>query len=155
MAADELDEVDRRLLALAQVDGRRPYVELAAEVGLSVSAVNERMRRLRARGVVRGVVALLAPRSVGLDVLAFVQVLLDRPEHEAAFRAGVVATPEVLECHHVTGEWSYLLKVRTRDTGHLEEVLARGIKALPGVVRTQTLIALSSPKETTALDLRR
>ena len=149
-----MDDVDRALLELVQVDGRRPYAELAAEVGLSLSAVNERLRRLRARGVVRGVVALLDPRAVGLDVLAFVQVLLDRPEHEAEFLAGVTAMPEVLECHHVTGEWSYLLKVRTRDTGHLETVLGTGIKALPGVVRTQTLIALSSPKETTALDVR-
>jgi Lrp/AsnC family leucine-responsive transcriptional regulator len=150
-----MDPIDRALLALVQEDGRRPYAELATEVGLSVSAVNERLRRLRARGVVRAVVALLDPHAVGLDVLAFVQVLLDRPEHEAAFRAGVTAVPEVLECHHVTGEWSYLLKVRTRDTGHLEDVLATGIKALPGVVRTQTLIALSSPKETTTLDVRR
>jgi Lrp/AsnC family leucine-responsive transcriptional regulator len=150
-----VDEIDRALLELVQVDGRRPYAELAAEVGLSLSAVNERLRRLRARGVVRGVVALLDPRAVGLAVLAFVQVLLDRPEHEAGFRAGVTAMPEVLECHHVTGEWSYLLKVRTRDTAHLETVLGAGIKALPGVVRTQTVIALSSPKETTAVDVSR
>ena len=148
-----MDEVDQQLLALVQQDGRRPYAELAAEVGLSVSAVNERLRRLRARGVVRGVVALLEPRAVGLPVLAFVQILLDRPEHEAAFRAGIVACPEVLECHHVTGEWSYLVKVRARDTAHLEAVLATGIKALPGVVRTQTVIALSSPKETTVLEV--
>src|SRR5687768_592647 len=132
-----LDEIDELLLTLVQHDGRRPYAELAAEVGLSVSAVNERLRRLRARGVVRGVVALLDPRSVGLPVLAFVQILLDRPEHEAAFRAGIVACPDVLECHLVTGEWCYLVKVRARDTAHLEEVLSTGIKALPGVVATE------------------
>ena len=148
-----MDSIDCALLALVQADGRRPYAELAAEVGLSVSAVNERLRRLRAQGVVREVVALLAPNAVGLSLLAFVHVLHDRPEHEAAFRAGVTAMLEVLECHHVTGEWSYLLKVRTRDTGHLEDVLTTGIKTLPGVVRTQTLIVLSSPKETTALDV--
>jgi Lrp/AsnC family leucine-responsive transcriptional regulator len=146
-----VDDIDQHLLALVQQDGRRPYAELAAEVGLSVSTVNERLRRLRARGVVRAVVALLEPRAVGVHVLAFVHVLLDRPEHEAAFRAGVIARSEVLECHHVTGEWSYLLKVRTRDTAHLEDVLATGIKSLPGVVRTQTVIALSSPKETTVI----
>jgi Lrp/AsnC family leucine-responsive transcriptional regulator len=152
--ADVLDEIDRRLLILAQEDGRRPYAELAAEVGLSVSAVNERMRRLRARGVVTGVVALIAPRAVGLGVLAFVRVLLDGPEHEAAFRDGVVAAPEIQECHHITGEWSYLLKVRARDTGHLEDVLTTRIKVLPGVVRTHTVIALSSPKESSAIDVR-
>lgn len=148
-----MDSVDRDLLALVQVDGRRPYAELAAEVGLSVSAVNQRMRMLRARGVVAGVVALLDPRTVGLDVLAFVQILLDRPERDAAFRAGVSAVPAVLECHHVTGEWSYLLKVRARDTAHLEAVLSEQIKTLPGVVRSQTVIALSSSKETTVLDV--
>jgi Lrp/AsnC family transcriptional regulator, leucine-responsive regulatory protein len=148
-----MDEVDRALLNILQEDGRRSYGELGEVVGLSVSGVNERIKRLRARGIIRGTVALLEPHAVGLDVLAFVQVLLDRPEHEDGFRRRIAAIPQVLECHHVTGDWSYLLKIRTRTTGHLEAVMMRDIKTIPGVVRTQTLIALSSPKETTALDL--
>lgn len=148
-----MDDIDRALLDILQQDGRRSYGELGEAVGLSVSGVNERLKRLRARGVIRATVALVEPHAVGLDVLAFVQVLLDRPEHEAGFRDAIAAIPEVIECHHVTGDWSYQLKLRTRTTGHLERVMMEAIKSIPGVVRTQTLIALSSPKETTVLDL--
>jgi Lrp/AsnC family leucine-responsive transcriptional regulator len=129
------------------------YAALGDRVGLSISAVNERLKKLHARGVIGGCVALLAPRAVGLDVCAFVQVLIERPEHDEAFLAAIEEMPAVLECHHVTGDFSYLLKVRVPDTASLESFLSRQIKALGGVVRTQTVIALSSPKESTALDL--
>lgn len=147
-----LDEIDRKIILLLQEDCRRPLAALGAAVGLSISATNERVKRLQARGIVRGCVAVVAPRAVGIDVCAFVWVLLDRPEAEAGFLAGVAALPAVQEAHHVTGPYSYLLKLRARDTAALERLLA-AVKALPGVTRTETQLALSSPKETTALDL--
>ncbi|HEY7033404.1 MAG TPA: Lrp/AsnC family transcriptional regulator [Thermomicrobiales bacterium] len=148
-----MDETDRELLALLQEDCRMSYGELGGRVGLSISAVNERLKKLHARGVIRGCVAVLEPRAVGLDVCAFVQVLIERPEHDAAFLAAIGAMPAVLECHHVTGDFSYLLKVRVADTAALETFLSRELKGLAGVVRTHTAIALSSAKEATALDL--
>lgn len=129
------------------------YAELGARVGLSVSAVNERLKKLSAKGVVQGCLAVLSPAEVGLDVCAFVHVLIERPAHNAGFLTAIQAMPAVLECHHVTGDFSYLLKVRVRNTAALEWFLSDGIKDLPGVVRTQTVIALSSPKETTVLDV--
>lgn len=150
-----MDGTDQELLRLTQQDGRLSYGDLGAQVGLSVSAVNERLKKLHAQGVIRGWVALVNPRAVGLDICAFIQVLLDRPASTAAFVARMAQCPEVLECHHVTGDFSYLLKVRARDTTHLEILLTDLIKGVRGVVRTQTLIVLSSPKETTALDVRR
>jgi Lrp/AsnC family leucine-responsive transcriptional regulator len=112
--------------------------------------VSDRLRKLQAAGVIRGNVALLNPGAVGLDVCAFVQVLTDRPENEVGFLARVLEMPEVQECHHITGEFSYLLKLRTRTTAHLEALLQQ-IKPLPGVLRTSTVIVLSSPKETSVL----
>jgi Lrp/AsnC family leucine-responsive transcriptional regulator len=148
-----MDEIDRELLLLLQEDCRMSYGDLGNRVGLSISAVNERLKKLNARGVIRGCVAVLEPRAVGLDVCAFVQVVIERPEHNAGFLAAIAAMSSVLECHHLTGEFSYLLKVRVADTAALETFLSRDLKGLAGVVRTHTAIALSSAKETTALDL--
>jgi Lrp/AsnC family leucine-responsive transcriptional regulator len=148
-----VDEIDRNLLVLLQHDCRMSYGELGDRVGLSISAVNERLKKLHARGAIRGCVAVLEPRAVGLDVCAFVQVLIERPEHNQAFLDAIQAMPAVLECHHVTGDYSYLLKVRVVDTAALESFLSRELKGLAGVVRTHTAIALSSSKETTELDL--
>ncbi|MFL5760196.1 MAG: Lrp/AsnC family transcriptional regulator [Thermomicrobiales bacterium] len=149
-----MDDIDLHLLDLSQNDGRLTYGELGAAVGLSISAVNERIRKLYARGTIRATVAIVEPAAVGLALTSFIQVLLERPEHDAPFIAGVLATPEIQECHHIAGDYSYLLKVRTRDTAHLESLISNGIKRLPGVVRTQTTIVLSTPKETTALPVQ-
>ena len=147
-----LDQTDRALLALLQADCRRTSADLGARVGLSSSAANDRVRRLHERGVLVRCAAVVDARRVGLDVCAFVQVALDRPAAEPGFVAAVRANPAVQEAHHVTGPASYLLKARLRDTAALEQFLA-WLKTLPGVARTETQLALSSPKETAALDL--
>lgn len=149
-----MDETDRKIIAHIQADGRASLAEVGAAAGLSVSAANERLRKLQASGVVRGWEARIDPDALGLDLLAFVMVLLDGRGDEAAFRDGACALPEVLELHHVTGEWSYLAKVRTRGTAGLERLMT-ALKRLPGVGRTLTVIALSSPKETARLPVGR
>jgi Lrp/AsnC family leucine-responsive transcriptional regulator len=149
-----MDSIDREILRLIQQDGRLSYGDLGTEVGLSVSAVNERLKKLQAAGVLRGWVALVEPKAVGLDICAFIQVLVDRPANCGPFLAKMAEQPEILECHHVTGDFSYLLKVRARDTSQLESIMSDVIKGVRGVVRTQTLIVLSSPKETTAVEVR-
>ena len=146
-----MDDMDRKIIAFAQENGRAGLAEIGGAAGLSVSAANERLRKLQASGAIRGWRAEVDPAAAGLDLLAFVFVLLEGATRDAAFRAAVTALPAVLECHHVTGEWSYLLKVRVRNTAALEATMATGIKPLPGVARTLTLIALSSPKETACL----
>jgi Lrp/AsnC family transcriptional regulator, leucine-responsive regulatory protein len=142
-----MDDIDRKILSHIQHNGRDSYADIGAAVGLSVSAVNERLKKLQAQGAIRGWAACIEPNSVGRGVLAFVFVALDRPEHDAAFRAAMAAREEIQECHHVTGDWSYLLKARLGTVGELETLLATAVKRQPGVVRTHTMIALSSPKE--------
>ncbi|MDX2101185.1 MAG: Lrp/AsnC family transcriptional regulator [Alphaproteobacteria bacterium] len=148
----ELDGVDRRLLALLQEDGRRPQAELGAAVGLAVSSVNERIRRLERTGVLRPTVAV-DPDAVGLPLLAFTLVALASEDQEQRLLAAVAAQPHVLECHHVTGEWNYLLKIRAAGTADLERILTETVKRASGAHRTLTTIALSSAKETAALPL--
>lgn len=149
----QMDQKDNKLLQHIQGDARLSHSRLGRLVGLSTSAVNERLRKMKNQGVLKKYVAVLNPAAVGLDVCAFIQVLLRKPEDEERFLERVQDLPEVLECHHVTGQFSYLLKVRAPNVSHLELLLRDAIKTLSGVTRTETLIVLSSPKETTELAL--
>jgi Lrp/AsnC family leucine-responsive transcriptional regulator len=142
-----LDQKDRRILALVQRDAKMSQAEIARRVGLSAAAVNERLRKLENAGVIRRYAALVDPRALGVGVTAFVEVFLEHPRHEATFIQSVLKLDEVQECHHITGEFSLLLKVRTRDMDALQELLLRNLNALEGVRQTRTLIALSTAKE--------
>lgn len=145
-----LDAIDHALLARLQADGRLGVAELGQAVGLSASAANERVRKLMARGVIRAVVALADPAALGLGIAGFVTVTLAQGADEEAFVRAILADPAVQECHHVTGAANYLLKVRVADMASLEALLKR-LKATGSVARTETMLALSTPKETTAL----
>ena len=93
-------------------------------------------------------------RPLGYDLLAFVYVAWSKPETEKAFLKKVTAQASVMEIHHVTGIWNYMLKVRVRNTRMLEGLLARVIKSVGGVERTETIIVLSSLKETSQIPTR-
>ncbi len=146
----ELDAIDRRILDLLQADGRRPQAEIAAAVGVAASTVHERIRRLERAGVMRPTV-LVDADAVGLPMLAFTLVSVADPAAERDLLRRVKLSPQVIECHHITGEWNYLLKIRAGGSRDLERLLADEIKAHPGVSRTLTMIALSSAKETPVL----
>lgn len=146
-----MDDIDRKIIEYIQASGRASYAEIGAAAGLSVSAVNERLKKLERQGAIRSWTALIDPVAAGCPVLAFVQVMIERPEHEPAFLALVRDEPAILECHHVTGDWSYLLKVRVPDMAALERLLARRIKQLPGIPRSHSVVVLSSAKDSPAL----
>jgi Lrp/AsnC family leucine-responsive transcriptional regulator len=146
-----MDAADRKILECIQRDGALTYAEIGAAAGLSASTVNDRLKRLRAGGALRRMTAEIDPAAVDLKLLAFVMVVIEAGASEDEFRAGMLAAPEVLECHHITGEFSYLLKLRLRDTAQLEGFLTNTLKPLAGFGRSQTLIALSSTKETHVL----
>jgi Lrp/AsnC family leucine-responsive transcriptional regulator len=144
----QMDSFDRKIIAHLQKNARDSYGDIGAAVGLSVSAVNERLKKLEANGTIRGWSIVADAEKLGRPTLAFVSVALEGTKHDASFVAKVTALPDVLECHHVTGAWSYLLKVRVSTNAALERVIADGIKSIPGVARTETVIALSSAKDT-------
>ena len=148
-----MDETDRQLLTLLQKDGRRASADLAKEIGLSVSATNERVRKLIDSGAVAAIEAIVDPKSVGFAVTAFIFVDLDYSYKEEDFVAAISSFKEVQEVHHVTGTHSYLLKVRERTNDDLNAFMASAVKPLPGVRSTETLIALKTIKETSALPL--
>lgn len=147
--ASGLDDIDHRLLALLQNDDRVPVAELGKMLGVAPSTLNDRIRRLVKLGVISGFHARVDPEKVGLDLLAYVFVGWSDPATEQLFLAAIKTAPQVLEVHHVTGSWNYLMKVRLPTTRALEGFFAEVVKQVPGVQRTETLIVLSSPKETT------
>ena len=142
-----LDLRDRRILALVQRDAKLPQAEIARRVGLSTAAVNERLRKLEAAGFLRRYVAVVDPKAVGASIAAFVEVFVEHPRHEPTFVEHVLGLDEVQECHHITGEFSLLLKIRVRDMEALQQLLIHRINALEGVRQTRTVIVLSTSKE--------
>jgi Lrp/AsnC family leucine-responsive transcriptional regulator len=152
MTITGLDEIDRELIALLQADDRVPVAEIGKRLNVPPSTLNDRIRRLVRTGTITGFHAHVSPERVGLDLLAFVFVGWSDPKTEAEFLTRVARSREVLECHHVTGAWNYLIKVRLPRTRDLETFLAGVIKDVPGLQRTETLIVLSSAKETTAVE---
>lgn len=141
-----IDRVDARLLERLQVDGRRPYADLGAEVGISGPSAHERVKKLEARGVIRGYAATVDPAAAGYTVLAFTWLTQSPGIAGSDLTDAFTAIPEIEECHHIAGEADYLLKIRTRDTRHLEDVLER-LQRTPNVFTTETDVVLSSAFE--------
>jgi Lrp/AsnC family transcriptional regulator, leucine-responsive regulatory protein len=147
------DALDSKIVKSLMDNGRMTFAELAGQLGLSAPAAAERVRRLEERGTIRGYAALVDPEQVGCGVTAFVAVALDRPEHRAPFADAIMAKAEIQECHHVAGDFDFLLKVRCGTLRDLERLVGEAIKGIAGVVRTRTTIALSAVKETPVLPL--
>ncbi|MFC3127074.1 Lrp/AsnC family transcriptional regulator [Pseudoroseomonas globiformis] len=146
-----MDAIDRNILVALQDDGAAGLAELAKVAGLSVSATAERVKRLEERGTIRGWRADLDPAAIGCATLAFVFVSLRPGRDENAFRLAMRASEHVLECHHVTGAWTFLLKLRLPDLFALERFVADQVRGLEGVERTETILAITSAKETAIL----
>lgn len=142
----ELDGVDLRLLGALQRNARSTYAELGALVGLKPPAVHDRVKRLESRGFVRSYAAQLDARRVGYGLTAFVSAYCAPDLDYDRFTAAVQAFHEILEVHSVAGDETYLLKVATRSTDHLDDFLTR-LKRVPGVARTRTTVVLSTPFE--------
>ena len=142
----DLDGIDRQLLDELQSDSKRSLKDIGAAVGLSAPSVMERVRKLENAGVIKGYHALLDARKVGLDISAFIGVSISNPPQLAAFETWVEAIPQILECHHVTGGHTLLLKVKTRNTADLEKLISR-IRSMEGVASTETMVVLSTHTE--------
>ena len=145
-----LDRIDRRLLARLQQDGRAAVSQLAREVHLTVTPTLERVRRLESGGYIEGYFARLSPRRLGLGLLAYVEVSLDRttPDAFERFKHAMLAHDEVMECHMVAGGFDYLLKVRVTDMESYRRFLGDRIAALRGVQQTHTYFVMEEVKST-------
>ncbi|PWH17787.1 MAG: AsnC family transcriptional regulator [Anaerolineae bacterium] len=150
-----LDDVDKGILRALQHEGRLSNVDLARAVHLSPPATHARLRRLEREGYIRHYTAVLDREKTGYDLLCFIHVSLQMHQLEQVekFRAATRQMPEVLECHHITGEYDYLLKVALRNRKDLERFLVDRLTPIPGVARIHTSLVLTEVKATTALPL--
>ena len=142
----EYDTTDVEILELLQENCKQPLAAIGQKVGLSAPAVLERIHKLEEAGVVIAYRAVLDARKLGRDITAFIGVATERSRDIARIEREVAAIGDVLECHHVTGEWTLLLKVKTQDTETLEELIEQ-IRSCEGVARTETMVVLSTQAE--------
>jgi Lrp/AsnC family leucine-responsive transcriptional regulator len=142
-SSNRISQNDARILEILQRDGRRPYAEIGAEVGMSGASAHERVKKLEARGIIAGYAAIVDPRAIGFDILAFSWITQAPGTTSNDLTEAFATIPEIEECHHITGEADYLIKVRARDTRDLERVL-RLVQTTPNVFQTETDVVFSS-----------
>ncbi len=145
-----LDEIDRSILAMLQDDCKLALAKLGEQVGLSAPSIIERVRKLEHEGFIKGYHARIDARRLGLDVTAFISVWTTHARAIKEFQRHLKELEDVLECHHVTGGPTLLLKVKTRNTQSLERLIS-AIRALPDVERTETNVVLSTLVERAGL----
>ncbi|MDZ3833252.1 MAG: Lrp/AsnC family transcriptional regulator [Sphingopyxis sp.] len=145
----DLDDFDRKILAILRQDGRITYTDLAEQVGLSKTPCQQRVKRLVQSGLIVGFRAIVDPIKLGLDHVAFVEVKLSDTRESALkqFNAAVRAIPEVEECHMIASSFDYLLKVRTADIRRYRVIMGEKISSLPFVASTSTFVAMETIRE--------
>jgi Lrp/AsnC family leucine-responsive transcriptional regulator len=140
-----VEEINRRIVSLLSRDGRMSFTELARQTGLSVSAAQQRVRRLERRGVIKGYAALVNPDDAGLPLTAFISIKPFDPAAPDDAPSRLAHLPAIEACHSVAGEENYILKVRVASPAALEDLLQE-IRAAASV-STRTTIVLSTPYE--------
>ena len=149
---DMIDYIDLKILSILQNSGRSRLADIAEEVELSAPAVFERVKKLEVNGVIKGYQALLDGKKVGKDITAFIGVSIGNQQDIDKIATQMLRNPDVLECHHITGDESFILKVKSANTTSLEKLLAE-IRSVEGVTRTVTRVVLSTAKESQMFDL--
>lgn len=152
---EKLDSFDLKILHQLQRDAKLSNVELAARVGLSPSPCLARVKSLTDRGFIRRHVTLLDPLKVGLTLTVFINITLNRQSADvlAAFSRAVRSWPEILECHLMTGDADYLLRLVLRDVDHLRWFILERLTPFEGIASIRSSIALEQVKYDTALPL--
>lgn len=146
---NDIDRIDRKMIAALARDGRMTLTALAESVGLSKTPCAHRLKKLEADGIIRGYAARLDHAKLGQSHIAFVQVSLTDTKVKAleTFNAAVCDVPEIEQCHMIAGSFDYLLKVRSKDIADYRRVLAETISSLPFVSHTSTFVAMEAVKE--------
>lgn len=140
-----MDNIDIQILDCLKKNARQNASAISAEINLSVSAVIERIKKLESGGLIQQYSIVLDPQKIGMGILAFISVGIEHPKYNEDFREAMVKKRQVVECHYVTGDFDYLLKVMAGSTQDLEKVLDE-VKGIKGVSVTKTLVVFSTIK---------
>lgn len=149
----QIDDIDLKILELLQSNSRIKRNEIAEVVGLSVPSITDRLHKLEDYGIIESYQTKLNHKKLGKDITAFIFVSSDSSSHYKDFINHTMDTPEIIECHSITGDGSHIIKIRTMNTTSLEKLLSK-IQSWKGVRSTRTSIVLSSHKESFNIDLK-
>ena len=149
----DLDHLDFLIIEHLAANARVTWTELSAQLGLSAPAITERVRKLEEHGVIRGYTVLLEPEALDCGLLAFIAVQITDTKSRKTFLERIKTMPEVLECHHMSGDDDYWLKIRCADTKALEKIVTENLKSISSGIKTRTSIALTSFKDSPNLPL--
>ena len=154
-AMKELDKTDLKILKLLQQNARIPMTELAEKVGLSTTPVTERVRRLERDNLITGYHAHLNPHALGQSLLVFVELKLRSKSGNIFedFKHEVLKIPQILECHLVSGEYDYLIKVRLPNMSAYRDMLGNILLQLPAASESRSYVVMEEVKEEVVLDI--
>ncbi len=146
---DPIDRYDEQILAILMVEGRLPVTDLARRIGISKSPCQVRLKRLQKNGYITGFRAIVDPRKLGREHVAFVELRLSDTREKAlqAFNQAVLKIPEVEQCHMIAGSFDYLLKVRTADIHSFRRALGESITQLPHVANSSSFVTMEAVKD--------
>jgi Lrp/AsnC family transcriptional regulator, regulator for asnA, asnC and gidA len=136
-----LDDIDKQIIYMLVDNAKTSLVIISKQIGISTTAVHQRIKKLEQAGVIESSVSLLNPRKIGYKVICFIGVFLDKPSHYTDAVAALTEINEITEAHYTTGNYTILLKVLCTDNDHLMSILKK-IQKLKGVTRTETFLSL-------------
>ncbi len=139
-----LDSLDKRILTFLSKDARMPYLEVARKCKVSGAAIHQRIQKMQEAGVITGSQVNVSTKGMGYLTCAFIGLqvnLLAHSNHDEVFEK-ISRIPEIVEAHHITGKYSLLLKILTRNNEHLKQIIVENIQSIPEIVATETFISL-------------
>lgn len=141
-----MDKIDSKIIQMLKENSRTTCSDISKKVLLSVPAVAERLRKLEDENIIKQYTIRLNRKKLELNILAFILISIDS-EHKSDFQDLVIKSEWILECHHITGEYDYLIKIVTENTEKLDIYIAEVLQKIAGVKKTNTIVALSTSKE--------
>ena len=150
-----LDKIDYKILKILQLEGRITNIELAKKINMSPPPTLERVKKLEKAGIIKKYVALLEPSTVGIETFTFVEVTLNRHGSNVVkeFIEAINSIDEVMECHHITGDADFLIKIAVKNIPAYEKLVLSKLTNLPNIQHLKSLIVLSTMKNETSLNL--
>lgn len=143
----QIDQIDRKILSFLIKNARMPFLEIARECGVSGAAIHQRVKKMENLGIITGSRLLVKPKTLGLNVCAFIGITLSEANQYPKVIAMLKEIPEIVECHFVTGKHSLLVKIYCYNHDHLMEILINTIQNIPHVAQTETFLSLDQAIE--------
>ena len=137
----KLDAIDKKIIYMLMENAKTSLAQISKNIGISTTAVHQRIKKLENAGVIENSVSFLNPRKIGYKVVSYIGVYMDQPSHFQELIKSLNEINEIVEAHYTTGNWTVFLKVLCIDNDHLMQILSK-IQKLKGVTRTETFISL-------------